>query len=176
MRIVVQNCWGTPEILVIRTSPQRTGKLHREAWRREEIAIIAGIAKIEKPTPTPLKHGVSGGMKIARYRAESHVSARDRKGNTYHGGHGGAEKSTSFTIRLPRFAQSLRVGSATTSKFGRMEKRRQECLRHTSDCVALVTIPLFSAQRMGVDVLLVPDRIICWREPVCRRLRRLTRL
>src|SRR6185437_1183358 len=33
-----------------------------------KIAIIAGIAKIEKPTPTPLKHGVSGvsgGMKIA---------------------------------------------------------------------------------------------------------------
>src|SRR6185437_13561981 len=98
------------------------------------------------PTPTPLKHGVSGvsgGMKIARYRAESHVSARDRKGNTYHGGHGGAEKSTSFTIRLPRFARSLRAGSATTSNFGRMEKRRQECLRHTSDCVALVTIRCF---------------------------------
>src|SRR6185312_7111648 len=45
--------------------------------------IVAGItneaiAKIDKPTPTPLKHGgngVSGGMKIARDRAESHVSA-----------------------------------------------------------------------------------------------------
>src|SRR6185437_6135328 len=46
--------------------------------RIAKIAIIAGIAKIEKPTPTPLKHGVSGvsgGMKIARYRAESHVRA-----------------------------------------------------------------------------------------------------
>jgi hypothetical protein len=56
-------------------------------------------------------------------------------------GHRGAEKSTSFTIRLPRCARS--AGSATTSKFGRMEKRRQECLRHTSDCVALVTIRCF---------------------------------
>src|SRR6185437_10167422 len=69
------------------------------------------------------------------------VIARDRKGSTYHGGHRGAEKSTSFTIRLPRCARS--AGSATTSKFGRMEKRRQECLRHTSDCVALGTIRCF---------------------------------
>src|SRR6185437_2826931 len=43
-----------------------------------KIAIIAGIAKIEKPNLTPLKHGGnggSGGKKIARDRAESHVSA-----------------------------------------------------------------------------------------------------
>ena len=40
-----------------------------EARRIAKIAIIAEIAKIEKPTPTPLKHGVSGvsgGKKIAR--------------------------------------------------------------------------------------------------------------
>src|SRR6185437_5630576 len=49
-----------------------------EARRIAKIAVTAEIAKIEKPTPTPLKHrgnGVSGGKKIARYRAESHVSA-----------------------------------------------------------------------------------------------------
>src|SRR6185437_13341339 len=75
--------------------------------------------------------------------ARDRVIARDRKSKIHHGGHGGAEKSTSFTIGLPRFAQSLRAGSATTSNCGRMEKRRQECLRHTSDCVALVTIRCF---------------------------------
>src|SRR6185312_14612110 len=45
-------------------------RIRSRSAANEEIAKIAIIAGIEKPTPTPLKRGVSGvsgGKKIARY-------------------------------------------------------------------------------------------------------------
>ena len=61
---------GARDRVIARDRKGNTYHGGHETRRIAKIAIIAEIAKIEKPTPTPLKRGVSGvsgGKKIARY-------------------------------------------------------------------------------------------------------------